>query len=51
MNKETLIKLAQPTATLVLALCVLSIPSRIYFPDHLNVHIDGGALGVDGCGY
>ena len=46
MDKETLIKLAQPAATLVLALCVLSIPSRIYFPDNLDVYLDGGAIEV-----
>jgi len=44
MNKETLIKLCQPAATLVLALCVLNVASQIYFPDHMSVHIDGGAL-------
>ena len=46
MDKETLIKLAQPAATLVLALCVLSIPSRIYFPDNLEVYLNGGAIEV-----
>ena len=45
MDKETLIKLAQPAATLVLALCVLSI-SRIYFPDNLDVYLNGGAIEV-----
>ena len=44
MNKETLIKLAQPATTLVLALCVLSIPSRIYFPDNLDVYLNKGAI-------
>ena len=39
MDKETLIKLAQPAATLLLAFCVLSIPSRIYFPN--SMMIDG----------
>ena len=49
MDKETLIKLAQPAATLVLALCVLSIPSRIYFPyfpDQLDVFVNGGSIDV-----
>ena len=48
MNKETLIKLSQPAATLLLALCVLigasNIASQIYFPDNMSVYIDGGAL-------
>ena len=48
MDKETLIKLSQPAATLLLAFCVLSIPSRIYFPDHMSVYVDGGGIGVDG---
>ena len=49
MDKETLIKLSQPAATLVLALCVLSIPSRIYFPyfpDQLDVFVNGGSIDV-----
>ena len=44
MDKDTLLKLSQPAATLVLALCVLNVASQIYFPNHMSVHIDGGAL-------
>ena len=47
MNKETPIKVAQPVATLLLAFCFLSIPSRIYFPN--SMMIDGGSIDVFGC--
>ena len=46
MDKETLIKLTQPVATLLVLSCVLSIPSRIYFPDNLDVYLNGGAIEV-----
>ena len=49
MDKETLIKLTQPVATLLVLSCVLSIPSRIYFPN--SKYIERGSIDVSGCRY
>ena len=48
MDKETLIKLAQPLATALLAISVLTLPITVKaYGD--SVTIDGGYLTVIGC--
>ena len=47
LDKETLIKLAQPAATLVLALCVLNVSSKIRTPTTMDVYLMGGEIGFN----
>ena len=50
MDKETLLKLAQPTATALLALAVLSLPLTVKaYAD--RVRIDGEVTVTQGSGY
>ena len=48
MDKETLIKLAQPAATALLAISVLTLPITVKAYGN-SVTIDGGYLRVIGC--
>ena len=50
MDKETLLKLAQPTATALLTLAVLSLPLTVKaYAD--RVRIDGEVTVTQGSGY
>lgn len=47
MDKETIIKLAQPAATALLAISVLTLPFTVKAAN--SVYVQGGYLEVFGC--
>ena len=47
MDKETLVRLAQPAATALLALSVMTLPITVKaYGEKVNVTIEGGRLDV-----